>query len=74
MFDNLREDAASNSFEEEATFQPAAGTSSYDGEPATASRFLGMTAAQRFVLAVMLLFTVCVIGAMFLLVMGKIAI
>ncbi len=74
MFDNLREDAASNSFEEEAKFQPAAGTPSYDDEPAIASRFLGMTSAQRFVLAVMLLFTVCVIGAMFLLVMGKIAI
>lgn len=74
MFDNLREDAASNSFEEDAKFQKAAGTSSYDDEPVVASRFLGMTSAQRFVLAVMLLFTVCIIGAMFLLVMGKIAI
>ena len=74
MFDNLREDAASNSFEEEAKFQPAAGTASYDDEPATASRFLGMTSAQRFVIAFMLMITVCIIGVMFLFVMGKIGI
>ncbi len=74
MFDNLREDAASNSFyEEEAKFEPPAGQSS-DDEPAIPSRFLGMTSAQRFVISVMLMFTVCIIGAMFLLVMGKIGI
>ena len=75
MFDNLREDAASNSFyEEEAKFQPPVGQSVYDDEPAIPSRFLGMTSAQRFVISLMLMFTVCIIGAMFLLVMGKIGI
>ena len=75
MFDNLREDAASKPFyeEEEAKFQPAAGTSSYD-EPVRPSRFLGMTSAQRVVIAFMLMITVCVIGVMFLFVMNKIAI
>ncbi len=74
MFDNLREDAASNSFyEEEAKFEPTAGQSP-DDEPAIPSRFLGMTSAQRFVISVMLMFTVCIIGAMLLLVMGKIGI
>jgi hypothetical protein len=73
MFDNLREDAASKSFEEEAKFQPAVSTSTYD-EPSTPSRFLGMTSAQRFVIAIILMSAVCIIGAMLLLVMGKIAI
>ena len=74
MFDNLREDAASKPFyeEEEAKFQPAAGTSSYD-EPVRPSRFLGMTSAQRFVIAFMLMITACVIGVMFLYVMNKFA-
>jgi hypothetical protein len=74
MFDNLREDAESKPFyEEEAKFQPAAGTSYYE-EPAAPSRFLGMTSAQRFVIAVMLMLIVCIIGVMFLFVMNKIAI
>jgi hypothetical protein len=71
MFDNLREDAASKSFEEEAKFQPAAGTSTYE-EPAAPSRVLGMTSAHPIGIAAKLLFTVCIIGAMFLLVMEKI--
>jgi hypothetical protein len=73
MFDNLREQASSSPFyEEEAKFQPAAGTSS---EPATRSpsgRFLGMTAMQRFVIVLLLMFAVCSLGAMCLMVAGKI--
>jgi len=72
MYDNLREDAAASSYEEEAKFQPAAGTSI--GRRARSSRFLGMTAMQRFVIAFMLMLVVCIIGSMALLVMGKIAI
>lgn len=70
MFDNLREEASKSFYEEEAQFQSAAGT--IPDEPARPSRFLGMTAAQRFVIAVMFMFAVCVIGAMALFVMGKI--
>ncbi len=71
MFDNLREDAEAKPFyEEEAKFQPAAGTSS----PARRSkRILGMTAGQRFVIVFMLMITVCVLGAMVLLVTNKVA-
>ncbi len=71
MFDNLREEAASKPFfdEEEARFQPAAGTGSSGG----GSRFLGMTPPQRFVIALMMMFSVCVIGALCLLVTEKIA-
>lgn len=72
MFDNLREDAEAKPFyEEEAKFQPAAGTSSYSGS--RSKRFLGMTAAQRFVIVFMLMLTVCLLGAMVLLVTGKVA-
>ncbi|RJP50465.1 MAG: hypothetical protein C4557_09590 [Anaerolineaceae bacterium] len=71
MFDNLREDAAAQSFyEEEAQFQPAAGTE--QARKSGSSRFLGMTPIQRFVIAVMMMFAVCVIGALCLLVTEKI--
>ena len=69
MFDSLREEA-SKEFEEEAKFQPGIGTPS-NGAAKSGSLF-GMTAIQRFVIAVMLMVAVCVIGAMALLVMGKI--
>jgi hypothetical protein len=70
MFDNLREEAASFYDEEEqAKYQPAAGTTS--GK--RSSRFLGMTSIQRFVISLMLFFTVCILGALCLLVTGRIA-
>lgn len=71
MFDNLREEVSAKPFlddEEEAKFQPAAGTT--NSRP---TRFLGLTPIQRFVLVVMLFLAVCVIGSLFLLVMGKIS-
>ncbi len=84
MFDNLREPANSNPFdstpfyEDEDQFRDAE-----EAKPAprrkvkrisssSGSRFLGMTAFQRFALALMLLITVCVLGAMLLLVTGRI--
>jgi hypothetical protein len=73
MFDNLREQAnASPFYEEEAQFQEAAGTGNAPPPRASASRFLGMTAPQRFILSVLLMLTVCVLGAMCLLITGKI--
>ena len=70
MFDNLREEASKPFYEEEAQFQPAADTEA--DVPAASGRFLGMTPVQRFVMSFMLMIAVCVIGSMFLLVMGKI--
>lgn len=68
MFDNLRDEAASSSFyEEEAKFQPAAGTGRKRSK-----RILGMTSIQRFVLAFMVMLAVCTIGGMVLLVTNKI--
>ncbi|MBI5823637.1 MAG: hypothetical protein HZB18_06385 [Chloroflexi bacterium] len=71
MFDNLREQVSAKPFsdEEEAKFQPAAGTE-YSSRRST--RILGMTPIQRFVIVVMLFMAVCVIGALTLLVTGKI--
>jgi hypothetical protein len=67
MLDDLR-NSASNSFEEKSPEeQPAA--------PKTGETlFLGMTAAQRFVVALMLFLTVLVIGALFLVVADKVSI
>lgn len=36
------------------------------------SRFLGMTAEQRLVLAIMLLLMVCIVGSLFLLIFGRV--
>lgn len=76
MLDNLREDAAS-SFDEDKPKKaaPQYEAPSYEEEKVVAvrpSRFLGMSGMQRFVISVMLFLTVCIIGTMFLLVMGKI--
>lgn len=74
MLDNLRDQAAqSEYFQEEEV--PA-----FD-EPAVVQRrparrnldqVTGMTAQQRFLLAFMLLILVCLLGTMFLLIMGRV--
>jgi hypothetical protein len=71
MFDDLRNEAASKPFydEAEAQYQPAAGTGTAGKK--SSGRFLGMTSAQRFMLVFMLMLAVCVIGALFLFVTGK---
>jgi hypothetical protein len=71
MFDNLRDEVSAKPFldEEEAQYQPAAGTETASGRP---TRILGMTAVQRFVIVFMLFLAVCVIGSLLLLVTGKI--
>jgi hypothetical protein len=70
MFDNLRGDASSNSFydDEKAQVQPAAGTVARP-KP---TKFLGMTAQQRFIIAFMMMIAVCVLGMMCLLITEKI--
>ncbi len=72
MFDNLREQANSSPFyEEEAQFQEAAGTTTAAPQHRSSGRILGMTPAQRFVIAMMFMFTVCILGALALFVTGK---
>ncbi len=68
MLDDLRNSAA-HSFEEVSPAEDgqAARAPAHPREP-----FLGMTPQQRFVLALMLFMMVCVLGAFFLLIMGKV--
>ena len=72
MFDGLRKDASDTAgFEESAEFFP-------EDKPAAApirckkrGQFLGMTAPQRFLIAVMLMIVVCTLGAMCMVITGK---
>jgi hypothetical protein len=70
MFDNLRDSAESSFYEEEPNDlyrEPVAISQSASRRRATTAsngRFLGMTAQQRFLISVMLLFTVCIIGTL----------
>ena len=72
MFDNLRDSAESSFYEEEPNDlykEPAVAAPAPRKRRRTRSgKFLGMTAQQRFLISVMLMFTVCIMGtlAMFL--------
>jgi hypothetical protein len=75
MFDDLREPD-----KEEDSFQDALGlggtVTAAPTAPQRARRtagFLGLSAAQRFVLALLLLLAVCVLGTMCLLITGRIS-
>ena len=72
MFDNLRDDANSNPLYEDdkAQAKSAAGTVAPTARPKS-TKFLGMTAQQRFIIAAMLMIAVCVLGIMLLLVTGR---
>ena len=80
MFDNLRDDASSSLYEDDDDLF-------FNGEEVEAApvapplrpikkrksgKLLGMTDVQRFIIAVMLMVAVCTLGAMCLLVTGKI--
>lgn len=65
MLDDLRNTAEASFIEEESAME--ARRLLYPTE----KRFLGMTAAQRFILASLLLILVVVLGTLFLLVSGK---
>ena len=72
MFDNLRQQANDTPFyEEESKFQqPSRGNIPPPNK--SSGKLLGMTATQRFIVAVMLLIAVCVLGSMCLLLTGRI--
>lgn len=72
MFDNLRDSAESSFYEEEpkdAYNEPkpkAAATRRQNN-----GRFLGMNAQQRFMISLMLMFTVCLVGTLAMFILGK---
>lgn len=76
MFDNLRDDAASALNEEDVSelfpkeeVETAATAAS---QQKAKGKILGMTAVQRFIIVVMLMVAVCTLGALCLLLTGKI--
>lgn len=71
MFDNLREEMFASPYEEQAQLTPTAGTTS-DLARQRSNRFLGMTPIQRFILALLMMIAVCSVGAMCLLVTGRV--
>ena len=74
MFDNLRDSAESSFYEEEPNDlykEPVAQPVAPKRRRTSNGRFLGMTAQQRFLISVMLMFTVCVIGTLAMFVFEK---
>ena len=79
MFDNLRDSADSSFYEEEPNdlYKEPAPSSKKTASAAPKKRrsnnvrFLGMTAQQRFLVALMLMFTVCIMGTLAMLMLGR---
>ena len=74
MFDNLRDSAESSFYEEEPNDlykEPVAQPAAPKRRRTNNGRFLGMTAQQRFLISVMLMFTVCVLGTLAMFVFEK---
>jgi len=88
MFDNLRDFSDEPLYEDESNDlyrepESVDDTSSSTDTPAArkpkskkrkSKNFLGMTAQQRFILSVMLMMTVCMVGTLAMLVLGKMSI
>jgi len=74
MFDNYRKDSDSDNFTDddiESLFETKAGKSA---KSRSSSKFLGMTAGQRFVLSFMLFFIVCLGGLLSLVALERIVV
>ncbi len=78
MFEDFRQQADNSQFEETPDQSAEEGVAEEEATTSTpllpthAKRILGMTAPQRLVIAVLLMFEVCLLGSMFLLVTSKI--
>ncbi len=71
MFDNLRDSAESSFYEEDQNELYKEPVAKAAIRRRNNGRFLGMTAQQRFLISMMLLFTVCIMGTLAMLVLGK---
>ena len=83
MFDNLRdlsdeplyEDEQNNLYQDpELVTESASAGATPAPRRKKKGQFLGMTAQQRFLLAIMFMFAVCLIGTLAMFVMGKMSI
>ncbi len=75
MFDDLREpEKDQQSFQDALGLgTPASRASVPAAQPRPVRGFLGLSAPQRFVLALLMLLAVCVLGSMCLLITGRIS-
>ena len=74
MFDNLRDSAESSFYEEEPNDlynEPTPKSKKAAPRRRSNGKLLGMTAQQRFMISLMLLFTVCLVGTLAMFVLGK---
>ncbi len=71
MFDNLRDSASSFYEEEQKDLYKEPVVKPAPSRRRNNARFLGMTAQQRFLISMMLMFTVCIIGTLAMLVLGR---
>jgi len=74
MFDNLRDSAESSFYEEEPNDlynEPTPKSKNAAPRRRSNGKLLGMTAQQRFMISLMLLFTVCLVGTLAMFVLGK---
>ena len=79
MFDNLRDSADSSFYEEEPNdlYKDPAPSGKKSASAASKrrrsnnARFLGMTAQQRFLVSLMLMFSVCIMGTLAMLLLGR---
>ena len=67
MLEEFREQANTSTFFDEEE-EPSAVAK----QPPVKRKFLGMTSAQRFLIALMLLVMTCIMGTLFLVVTGKV--
>jgi hypothetical protein len=74
MFDNLR-DSESSFYEEEPNdlYKEPEAKPAARARRRKSTRFLGMTAQQRFLLSLMLMLTICVMGTLAMFVLQKMA-
>jgi hypothetical protein len=73
MLDDLRNDSGQSDFQDKKPAPAPVRRAQSTRRKASAGRFLGMTAFQRFVVALLLLFMVCLIGAAALMLTGSVA-
>lgn len=75
MFDNLRDSGESPFYEEEQDelYKELNSNPTASSAPSRRSsgRLLGMTAQQRFIIALMLMFTVCILGTLAMFALGR---
>ncbi len=72
MFDNLRDSAESSFYDEEPkdVYKEPKPSASAPRRRSN-GRFLGMNAQQRFLISLMLMFTVCMVGTLAMFILGK---